>query len=82
MFDGIRGDWRAHDCQWTRHGFWALLIYRFGRWRYGIQPRVLRLPFSFLYKVLKFFADALLGLNCRVKRTSAGASSSSTSAAL
>ncbi len=62
MFKNIRQDWHAHDCNWTRHGFWALVIYRFGRWRYGISSRPLRLPFSFAYKVLKFGADALLGI--------------------
>ena len=62
MFENIRQDWHAHDCNWTRHGFWALVIYRFGRWRYGISPRPLRIPFSFAYKVLKFGADALLGI--------------------
>ena len=62
MFENIRQDWQAHDCNWTRHGFWALVVYRFGRWRYGIPSRLLRGPFSFAYKVLKFGADALLGI--------------------
>ena len=62
MFENIRQDWLAHDCNWSRHGFWALIVYRFGRWRYGIGPRWLRVPFSFLYKVLKFFADAFFGI--------------------
>jgi len=62
MFENIRQDWQAHDCNWTRHGFWALVVYRFGRWRYGIPSRLLRVPFSFAYKVLKFGADALLGI--------------------
>ena len=62
MFDNIRQDWVAHDCNWTRHGFWALVVYRFGRWRYGISSRPLRVPFSFLYKVLKFGADSILGI--------------------
>ena len=62
MFENIRQDWHAHDCNCTRHGFWALVIYRFGRWRYGISSRPLRVPFSFAYKVLKFAADALLGI--------------------
>jgi serine O-acetyltransferase len=62
MFENIREDWRAHDCNWTRHGFWALVVYRFGRWRYGISWRPLRFPFSFSYKVMKFWADSLLGI--------------------
>lgn len=62
MFDGIRSDWKAHNHDWSRHGFWALVVYRFGRWRYGVRPRMLRMPLSFLYKLLKFFADSLLGI--------------------
>ena len=62
MFANVREDWLAHDCTWSRHGFWALLVYRFGRWRYGIRPRILRAPFSLLYKLLKFVAEMLLGI--------------------
>jgi serine O-acetyltransferase len=61
VFENIREDWRTHNSQWSRHGFWILLIYRFGRWRYGIRMRLLRLPFSFLYKFIKFFSEMLLG---------------------
>jgi serine O-acetyltransferase len=33
-------------------GFWVLLVYRFGRWRYGIRQALLRKPFSLVYKVM------------------------------
>ena len=62
MFENVREDWHAQGSAWIRHGFYALLVYRFGRWRYRIRPRVLRMPFSFLYHLLKFFADVLLGI--------------------
>jgi serine O-acetyltransferase len=62
MFEQIRQDWRAHNRDWSRHGFWALVVYRFGRWRYGIRIRAVRAPFSFLYKFLKFGADTLCGI--------------------
>ncbi len=61
MFEQIREDWRTHDRNWSRHGFYVLLIYRFGRWRYTIPWRPARIPFSFLYKVLKFFSEMWLG---------------------
>ena len=61
MFENIREDWRAHESLWTRHGFYVLLIYRFGRWRYTIRPRLVRMPFSFLYEVLKFLSISWLG---------------------
>ena len=62
MFDRIRSDWRVHNHDWSRHGFWALAVYRFGNWRYGIRSRALRMPFSFLYRLLKFFADGFCGI--------------------
>jgi serine O-acetyltransferase len=61
VFEQIREDWRTHDRNWSRHGFYVLLIYRFGRWRYTIPWRPARIPFSFLYKVLKFFSEMWLG---------------------
>ena len=62
MLEHIRQDWTAHDRAWNKHGFWALMIYRFGRWRYSIPFRPARIPFSFLYKLLKFFSEMLLGI--------------------
>lgn len=62
MFNNIRQDWRAHNGAWTRHGFWVLVVYRFGRWRYGVRSRLVRAPLSFVYRVLKFFADGMLGV--------------------
>jgi len=62
MFEQVRSDWRTHNYDWSRHGFWALLVYRFGRWRYTIKNRVVRKPFSFLYKFLKMMADSFCGI--------------------
>jgi serine O-acetyltransferase len=62
MFDQIRSDWHTHNHDWSRHGFWALAVYRFGNWRYTIPSRALRMPFSFAYKLLKFLADGFCGI--------------------
>jgi serine O-acetyltransferase len=48
-FAQIHQDWIAHDRQWSRPGFRAVAVHRLGVWRMQIQPRWLRLPFSFLY---------------------------------
>jgi serine O-acetyltransferase len=45
-------DWEAHRRDWTRPGFQALVVHRFGTWRMSIGPRPLRAPLSLLYKVL------------------------------
>jgi serine O-acetyltransferase len=52
MFENIRADLKTYDGEWGAQGFWAMIIYRFGRWRYSIRPRFLRLPFSLIYKIL------------------------------
>jgi serine O-acetyltransferase len=52
VFDNLRADFQAHGRDWGSQGFWALSVYRFGRWRYTIGPRWLRLPLSGIYKVL------------------------------
>ena len=69
MFDNIREDWRTYERQWSRQGLWAMLVYRYGNWRYGIQTRALRLPFSMLYKLLKVLSEILTGIElpCEVK---------------
>ena len=69
MFENIREDWLAHDCTWSRHGFWALVLYRFGRWRYTLRSRALRMPFSFVYKFAKFFSEMLLGIELPCEAT-------------
>lgn len=45
-------DWEAHDRDFTRPGFQAMAVYRFGNWRMGIGPKVLRAPFSVVYRAL------------------------------
>lgn len=63
MFENIREDWRTHERDWARQGFWVMLVYRLGRWRYGIDNRVLRWPFSVLYKLLKVLSQILTGID-------------------
>ena len=69
MFDNIREDFRAHNRHWGAQGFWVMVVYRFGRWRYGIKPVILRKPFSFLYKLLFKFIQIITGIElpCEVQ---------------
>ena len=62
MFENIREDFRAHERDLSRQGFWTMCVYRFGRWRYTIRWKPLRMPFSFLYKLLKVLAEILTGI--------------------
>jgi serine O-acetyltransferase len=52
MFELIREDYRANRRDWTMPGFRALAVHRFGVWTRGLHPRLFRMPFSLIYKVL------------------------------
>jgi serine O-acetyltransferase len=62
MFDNIRGDFHAHGRDLGAQGFWVMMVYRFGRWRYGVRPAPLRKIFSFLYKVLFKLVQIITGI--------------------
>jgi serine O-acetyltransferase len=52
LWQQIKEDWIAHGRDWTRPGFRAVAIQRFGVWRMKIEPKILRAPFSILYRAL------------------------------
>ncbi|NEQ88656.1 MAG: serine acetyltransferase [Moorea sp. SIO2I5] len=52
LLQQIKEDWKAHGCDWTKPGFRAVAVQRFGVWRMNIQPKLLRAPFSILYRAL------------------------------
>jgi hypothetical protein len=69
LFENIREDWKTHGHQLSRQGLWAMVAYRFGRWRYTIRWRWLRMPFSFLYKALKPISEVLTGIELPCEAT-------------
>jgi serine O-acetyltransferase len=62
MFDNIRADFHSHGRNWGSQGFWVMVVYRFGRWRYGIRPALLRKPFSLVYKLNFKLVQVLTGI--------------------
>ena len=62
MFENLRADFRAHGRDWGSQGFWAMIVYRFGQWRYGLRPAILRKPFSLLYKILFKLVQIVTGI--------------------
>ena len=62
MFENIREDLAAHRGDWGAQGFWALLVYRFGRWRYRVRPVVLRKALSLVYRVLYKLVQVVTGI--------------------
>jgi serine O-acetyltransferase len=69
MFENIRHDLKAHGGKWGAQGFWALFVYRFGRWRYGVRPALLRKLLSLVYKILFKWIQIVTGIElpCEVE---------------
>lgn len=62
MFVNIRNDLKAYKGDFGAQGFWVMLVYRFGRWRYGVRPAILRKLFSLIYKILYKFIQIITGI--------------------
>jgi serine O-acetyltransferase len=69
MFELVREDWRNYGGALSRQGLWVMLVYRFGRWRYSVRPRLLRLPLSFAYRSLKLLSQILSGIDLPCEAT-------------
>ena len=69
MFDNIRADFAAHGRRWSAQGFWALAVYRFGRWRVVLRPRLLRQLLYPVYVVLQKWIEVVAGIElpCEVE---------------
>ncbi len=52
LWPQIVEDWVAHGKDWTKPGFRAVAIQRFGVWRMQLKPAILRAPFSVFYRML------------------------------
>jgi serine O-acetyltransferase len=48
----IAEDWNAHGRDWSRPGFHAVAVHRFGNWRMNVKPKLLRAPLSVLYRAM------------------------------
>lgn len=69
FFPNIRADLKTYDGDLLAQGFWVMMVYRFGRWRYTIDSSLVRKPFSLLYKLLFKMIQILTGveLPCEVE---------------
>jgi len=55
-------DLRTHDGELLSPGFIVIAIHRFGNWRMGIHQKLLRAPFSLLYKFLHGVFSLIFGI--------------------
>ncbi len=52
FWHSLKEDWIAHGRDWTKPGFRAIAVYRFGVWRKTIKPQFLQIPFNIIYGML------------------------------
>lgn len=58
----VKEDFVAHGRDITRPGFQAVVVYRFGVWRMGVEPKPLRAPLSVAYRALYRTVRNLYGI--------------------
>jgi serine O-acetyltransferase len=62
MFANIRADFRAHGRRIGAQGFWALVVYRFGRWRMARRSRIARRLLRPIYATLEKLVQVIAGI--------------------
>jgi serine O-acetyltransferase len=62
MFANLKEDLKTYKGDWGCQGFWVMVVYRFGCWRYTIKSALFRKPFSLLYKILYKFIQVITGI--------------------
>ena len=62
LFSNIQADLATYEGSWSSQGFWVMVVYRFGRWRYTIKNNMIRKPFSLLYRILYKFIQIITGI--------------------
>jgi serine O-acetyltransferase len=61
MFGNVRRDLRNHK-SWRHRGFWALVVYRFGRWALEVRFGPARWALGKVYGVLNLFSEIVTGV--------------------
>jgi serine O-acetyltransferase len=69
MLKNLREDLRSYNGNWGAQGFWVMIVYRFGRWRYNVRPRMMRKICSLIYRVLYKIVQVTTGIElpCEVE---------------
>lgn len=63
IIDLLREDFATYDRNPAEPGFWAIAVHRFGNWRMGVRPRVVRAPLSLLYRAMFTSVNWLWGID-------------------
>jgi len=58
----IGEDLRNHGGSVWAPGFWAVAVHRFGNWRMGVRPKLLRAPLSIAYRAAYYVVTLVAGI--------------------
>ena len=56
-------DFRNYDGRLRDLGLWPIVVHRFGNWRMGIRPKLLRAPFSLAYNLMYTVVEMTTGVS-------------------
>ena len=59
----VAEDMRAQEEGFWAQGFWALFNHRFGNWRMGVKPKLLRAPLTVLYRIWRKWVQITCGID-------------------
>lgn len=62
FFALLKEDFATYDRSLLELGLWAVWNHRFGNWRMNIKPKILRAPFSLIYKVAYYWITWFWGI--------------------
>lgn len=62
FFALLKEDFATYDHSLLELGLWAVWTHRFGNWRMGLRPKLVRAPFSVLYKLAYYWVNWFWGI--------------------
>jgi serine O-acetyltransferase len=62
LFALLREDYVTHGSSLLELGVWAIWTHRLGNWRMKLRPKLLRAPFSLIYKICYYWVSWFWGI--------------------
>jgi len=63
----IREDLQVESGQFSRPGFQAIAVHRFGVWKHGIDSKLLRMPMTVIYRLANLFVRNVYGIELKLE---------------
>lgn len=62
FFALLKEDYITYERSLLELGLWAVWTHRFGNWRMNVRPKIIRAPFSLVYKFAYYWVNWLWGI--------------------